>query len=104
MKHRCYFISLLAGILLLVGCAPTGILYTHTKVPLDTNMSRTTAEGQGAVGDVKHISFYVDVMWDSNAIGDIAKQNGIETIYYSDLEILRVLTVWNQYTVHVYGK
>lgn len=103
MKYRCYLISLIAGIMLSVGCAPTGILYTHTKIPLDTNMSETTAAGKGAEGDLKHISFYVDVMWDSNAIGDIAKKNGIETVYYSDLEILRVLTVWNQYTVHVYG-
>lgn len=104
MKYRCYFISLMAGILLFSGCAPTGILYTHTKIPLDTNMSRTTTAGKGASGDLKHISFYVNVMWDSNAIGDIAKENGIETVYYSDLEILKVLTVWNQYTVHVYGQ
>ena len=34
----------------------------------------------------------------------IAKENGIETIYYADLETLSILGIWNQYTVHVYGK
>jgi hypothetical protein len=46
----------------------------------------------------------IDVMWSSNAIGDIAKKNGIETIYFADLEVRRILYIWNQYTVHIYGK
>ena len=67
-------------------------------------MSQTPVNGNNGQGDIKHISYYVDVMWDSNAIGDIAKKHGIETIYYADIETLSVLTIWNQYTVHVYGK
>jgi hypothetical protein len=56
-------------------------------------------------GDIRHIQFsWVGVAWDSNAIGDIARKRGINEIYFADLETLRVLTVWNQYTVHVYGK
>jgi len=46
----------------------------------------------------------VDVLSDSNAIGDIAKQNGIETVYFADLETMSILIIWNQYTVHVYGQ
>ncbi len=104
MKRLCFYLFIIAGILVLAGCTPRGLLYTHIKTPLDINMSQTPADGKNVHGDLKHIPFYVDILWDSNAIGDIAKQNGIETVYFADLETLRILIFWNQYTVHVYGK
>ena len=104
MKRLCFYLFIIAGILVLAGCTPRGLLYTHIRTPLDINMSQTPADGKNIHGDLKHFPFYVDVMWDSNAIGDIAKQNGIETIYYADLETLRILIFWNKYTVHVYGQ
>ena len=104
MKQRCFYIFIVTGILFLSSCAPIGIVYTHTKQPLDTNMSRTPVDGRKVDGNIKHISFYVDVMWDSAAIGDIAKKNGLETVYFADLETFRVLYIWNRYIVHVYGK
>jgi len=104
MKRHCFYIFIITGILFLNSCAPVGIVYTHTKRPLDTNMSRTPADGRNVHGDLKHISFFVDVIWDSAAIGDIAKKNGMETVYFADLETLRVLYIWNQYIVHLYGK
>ena len=104
MKRLCIYLFLMSGILLLASCTPYGLLYTHTKKPLDTNMSQTPVNDNSGQGDIKHIRFYVDVMWDSNAIGDIANKHGIETIYYVDIETLSILTIWNQYTVHVYGK
>ena len=104
MKRLCFYLFIIAGILVLAGCTPFGLLYTHIRTPLDINMSQTPADGKNIHGDLKHIPFYVDILWDSNAIGDIAKQNGIETVYYADLETLRILIFWNQYTVHVYGQ
>ena len=104
MQRHWFNLFILTAILVAIGCAPTGIVYTHTIQPLDTNMSRTPSDGRSAEGNLKHISFYVNVIWDSAAIGDIAKKKGIDTIYFTDLETLRVLTIWNQYTVHVYGK
>ena len=104
MKRSCLFLLFTAAVLLLAGCSPYGIVYTHIKKPLDTNMSRTLVDDSAAQGDIKHIRVYVDVMWDSNAIGDIAKKHGIETVHYADMETLSVLGVWHQYTVHVYGR
>jgi hypothetical protein len=104
MKRLYIYLLFMSVILLLASCTPYGILYTHIKQPLDTNMSQTPMNENNAQGDIKHIQFYVDVMWDSNAIGDIAKKHGIETIYYVDIETLSVLTIWNQYTVHIYGE
>ena len=42
--------------------------------------------------------------WDSAAIGDIAKKNGMTELYFADVETFSILHIWNQYTVHVYGK
>ena len=61
-------------------------------------------EGAGR-GNMKQIEFqYVSIMWDDNAIGEIAKRGGIETIHYADLETRRyILGLWTRHTVHVYG-
>jgi len=87
------------------GCTTTGILYTHVTSPLDKNMSQTPSGATGGQGDVYHLQFDVlGAAWDSNAIADIAKEKGMETVYYADIEKLRVLGLWSQYTVHVYGE
>ena len=104
MKRLCFYLFIVAGILVLAGCTPRGLLYTHIKTPLDINMFQTPADGKSLHGDLKHIHFFVNVLYDSSGIGDIAKQNGIETVYFIDLEKLSILSIWNQYTVHVYGK
>ncbi len=87
------------------GCS-YGLIYTHTVQPLDANLNKTlTANGAGeADDDVKHFSFYVDVAWDSNALGDIARKRGFVRIDHADLELLSILGIWRQYTVHVYGR
>jgi hypothetical protein len=96
-------LSLLA-VLLVSGCT-SGIVYTHTWQPLTVDMHRTEVVSTSAAGDIKHIAIYVaSVAWDSAAIGDIAKKQGLHELYFADLETLSVLRVWHQYTVHVYGK
>ncbi len=90
--------------LLLGGCSQ-GLLYTHTISPLSTNMDRTPTASRTGSGKVKHLQYYTSVTWDSNAIGRIANESGIETIYFADLETHSVLLgIWRQFTVHVYGE
>ncbi len=102
MKRICYIVPFLM-ILVVTGC---GMIYTHITVPVDINVSETPRGlANSGEGDIKHIHYsYVDVRWDSNAIGDIARQNELETIYFADIETLSILGIWNQYTVHVYGE
>ena len=104
MKTICYLSASLVMTLLLTGCGGVGLVYTHTVEPLDINQNRTEAVQSSEQGDIKHIQYGVGVMWNSNAIGDIAKKHGMKTIHYADLERLSVLGVWHQYTVHVYGQ
>lgn len=79
----------------------------HTVIPLSTNFDNTpVSKTKPEKSDVKHFFWpypRVDLQWSHNAIGQIAKERGINRVYYADLESLSVLWIWNQYWVHVYG-
>lgn len=105
----------LASVLLLSGCGSLGtiytyrsfgLLYTHTVRPLSRHREAVdVAPTAAAIGNMKQIQFqYVSILWDDNAIGEIAKRGGIETIHYADLETRSyILGLWTRHTVHVYG-
>jgi hypothetical protein len=105
MKPFRSLIMVSALFLLLSGC-----LYVHTVEPLTLDMDRTPVVGTEKAGSLKLITFppfcgsYQLVAWDSAAIGDIARKEGLQEIYFADLETFSILRVWNEYTVHVYGK
>ena len=90
-------------ILFFSGCA-RGLIYTHTVKPLDINHHQTPIVQTSKKGDIRHIRYQVSVAWNSNAIGDIAKKNGLQTVYYADLEVFNILGIWRQSIVHVYGE
>jgi hypothetical protein len=95
-----------------LGDGIQGVVYRHTTTPLDVHLDVTPAFrdlSQEGEGNVKYISVhyfpvYIDIAWDSNAIGDIARARGIETVYYADEEVFSILGIWTQTTVHIYGK
>ena len=97
--------------IILAGCA-NGVLfgsglYSHTVEPLTFNRNTTEVERSmlQANGDINHIQFEVAIMWGTNGIGDVAKKNGIETVYYADIEKLRILFgIWQEDIVHTYGR
>ncbi len=102
--QRTAFLFVVLLIVSLTGCG-MGLLYTHTISPLDLNSNQTPLVIESEEGDVKHLSYsLVDVQWDSNAIGDIARENGIETVYFADIEFFSILGIWTQDTVHIYGR
>lgn len=87
------------------GLWPTGFIYTHTRHPLTVDLHRTSVVDSEKSGDIKHIALRMPIAaWDSAAIGDIAKKNGLTEIYFADVETFSILTIWNEHTVHVYGK
>ncbi len=104
MKQFTFGLVALAAVLLVSGCG-VGIIYTHTYQPLSLDMHQTPVVQTEKAGNIKLIQVgLAGVAWDSAAIGDIAKKNGLTEIYFADLETFKVLGIWNQYTVHVYGK
>ncbi len=105
MKRFIVITTLMIHTLLLAGCG-VGLIYTHTVEPLNPNMHRTPIETTTGQGDVKQITIEgISVAWNDNALGDIARQNGITELYYADREVLSVvLGIWRQETIHLYGR
>jgi hypothetical protein len=95
--------------LVLCGATSTscinGLVFHHTVMPLTTNFQATPAVGKTAAGDTKHLQIsYANILWESNGIGDIAKQMGMNEVDYADLERFSILGIWTQEWVHVYGR
>ncbi len=104
MKKFLLNLTALVVVLVLSGCG-AGALYTHTYQPVTLDMNHTGTSSTAAEGDIKHIQFnIVSVAWGSAAIGDVAKKQGMKELYFADLETFKILGIWNQYTIHVYGK
>ena len=104
MRTFARIVAVLALVLLGAGCT-AGILYQHTVEPLTINHQMTPAAGTRGESDIKHIQFsYFGIMWGDTALGDIAREKGLQELYFADLEYLNVLLIWHQYTVHLYGK
>jgi hypothetical protein len=106
MKRVKYLLFALAINLVAAGCS-VGILYTHTWQPLTLDTHTTKVASTSGEGDIKHlVLFYpqLSAAWDDASIGDIAKEKGLNELYFADLEYFSVLHIWNQYRVHVYGK
>ena len=84
----------------------SGLLYTHTVRPLTRHRDPVTVPGkEPARGNMKQLEFqYVSIVWDENAIGEIARKGGIETIHFADVETRSyILGIWRRHTLRVYG-
>lgn len=121
MKRRKEWLFAVMGCLLLVflvGCGGRsitsnrvirGAVFTWVRVPLTTDLNRTPTT-QGEYSDrtimIKEpfsgYGIYAEVK--SNAIGDIARKNGLRRVYFADKETFNVLGVWKTETVYVYGE
>jgi hypothetical protein len=96
--------ALMALLVLPAGCT-RGLLFSHTIEPLDTNMHRTQVAGARNEGNVKHLAIRgITVEWGNEAIAEIARKNGIKTLYFADRETLKIFTFWRTTTIHVYGQ
>jgi hypothetical protein len=87
------------------------VIYTKAKVPFTKKLDRTPNElvinARGAVTRLQEpfSGYGVYTEFDSNAIGDIARKNGLKTVYYADLEKFSVLFgIWRYHRIIVYGE
>lgn len=101
----------LITVLLILCVFMTGCLFTHTVEPLTFNREPTKVrESQKeALGRISHFQYPMTAMFSirlgKNGLGDIAKEHGIDTIYYADIEKWSaVFGIWRMDTVHVYGR
>ena len=116
----CFLLSSLAlTCWVLVGCTYpftadsdvlNGVVFARYRIPLTQDLKRTPNEvvihAGGKVIRIKEpiTGYGIYAEFDANAIGQIARQYGIDTVYYADQEIFNVLGVWRHDRVIIYGK
>lgn len=100
-------------VIVLQGCTAgplTGLVYSNVRYPLTRDLKPTPMpENTPAFGHIIQVKepisgygFYAKV--NSNAIGDIAKKNGIKTLYFADQETFSILGIWTTNKVILYGE
>ena len=106
MARRAAILVLAAVLLLSFSGCGLGLIYTCRIEPYDTDLSETPVVMTAQKGDTKQLRYsIIGARWDSNAIGEIAKANGIETVYFADVETLSVLLgIWTQRWIIIYGE
>lgn len=112
-SRRYWAVVVTVCLFMVAGCATgplKGFVYTNVKSPLTRDVGLTPVPDQlpmeGRIIEIKEpfsgVGMYARV--NSNAIGDIAKKNGIETLYFADQHIFSILGIWTSYKVTLYGK
>lgn len=105
------WVPFLAAALLpaVLGGCTYGFLYSDTVRPLDRNMEGALFGSQQGTSQTKqlHDPFVsgVTVEWASRAIGDAARNGGIEEIQFADIHTVSILGgLFRTSTVLVYGE
>jgi len=88
-----------------------GGLYSHTVQPLTVNREPTDVknsvmEGKGRITQIDYpLMTVLSVRVGKNGLGQVAKEHGMTTIYYADLEQWSaVFGLWSMEVVHIYGR
>jgi len=113
---RMYLVTIgLALFVVLTGCTRPLLfnngLFMHTVEPLTLNPNPTEVREslEQARGSIIQVSYpltpALGVRVGKNGLGDVAKKQGIETVYYADIERWSALFgLWSQDVVHIYGR
>jgi hypothetical protein len=92
------------------GVITRGVIYTDTTQPLCKDARGTIIGDTESRGSSKRLQIpttRVDIgaEWDSRAIGDIARQHGMKTVYACDSRRQSILFgLWRRDEVIVYGE
>jgi hypothetical protein len=90
--------------------SPRGLLYANTIQPLcrdarGTGLGAKVATLATNAVEIPTTRIDLSVEWSSRAIGDIATQNGMTTVYSCDIHReYFLLGIWRRDQVIVYGK
>jgi len=112
MKTISRKIGVLSLFLILAGCT-NGVLfnsglYSHTVVPLTINPNPTEVRNsmKQARGYVNQFQYQVvSVRVGKNGIGQVAKEHGLKTIYFADIESWSAaFGLWQMQVVRIYGR
>lgn len=105
---------LLTAILMvcLAGCGTgplVGLVYTRVKLPLtrDLKAAPMPAQPPGSMRTIEvkepFTGFGMYARVNSNALGDIARQNGMTRLYFADQEVFSILGIYKTHRVILHG-
>ena len=108
-----WFIVAMAMLVGLSGCGTgplVGLVYTNVKLPLTLDLKSTPMPahlpGSDRIIEIKEpftgLGMYARV--NSNALGDIARQNGVDPLYFADQEVFSILGIWKTQRIFLYGE
>ena len=108
-----WFAPAMAMLLGLSGCGTwplVGLVYTDVKLPLTRDLNTTPVPESQPQSDriieIKEpfsgLGLYARV--NSNALGDIARKNGVDPLYFADREVFSILGIWKTQRVFLYGE
>jgi hypothetical protein len=112
MKTISRKIAVLLLSLILAGCA-NGVLfksglYSHIVQPLTINPNPTEVRDsmKQARGYTNQFQYeVVSIRVGKNGLGQVAKEHGLETVYFADLETWSaVFGLWQMSVVRIYGR
>ena len=92
------------------SATPYGYIYTNIRLPLTEDLDNTPVpDAQADTGRILEIKepftgAGIYARLSSNAIGDIAKESGMRTLYFADQEIFNILGVWKTNRTLLYGE
>lgn len=97
----------------LAGCGTgplVGLVYTRVKLPLtrDLKAAPMPAQPPGSKHTIEikepFTGFGMYARVNSNALGDIARQNGMTQLYFADQEVFSILGVYKTHRVILHGE
>ncbi len=112
MKTISRKIVVLSLFLILAGCA-NGVLfnsglYSHIVQPLTINPNPTEIRDsmKQARGYIDQFQYSViSIRVGKNGLGQVAKEHGLETVYYADMETWSAaFGLWQRSVVRIYGR
>jgi hypothetical protein len=103
-----------AILILFSGCSSSGplpgFIYTNITYPLTWDLNETPVP-RDVPRDAKIIEVRepfsglgINARLNANAIGEIARANGLKTLYFADQERFSILGIWTSHKVILYGR
>jgi len=99
------------GCLSSCGTGPlVGLVYTKVKLPLTVDLNAAPLPAQapetGRIIEIREplTGFGLYTRLSSNALGDIARNHGLDPLYFADQEVFSVLGIWKTNRVFLYGE
>jgi len=86
-----------------------GYIYTNTRVPFTKDLDNTPVvhtQSDGVIVKIKEpfsgLGVYTE--FNTNALGDLAKKNNMNKLYYAELETFELFGIWRQRRLYLYGE